>query len=119
MIQGLSLAGDVFWILCLAVMASVTWAAQKRIPAGTSVPVAWRGQAVLVRAPKLPALWLVLTLAMVLGVWLKFESLALHQTEAGAVILLGVRLTLAPLLAVLQISQVRRGLESLEAEGGL
>jgi hypothetical protein len=119
MIQGLSLAGDVFWILCLAVMASVTWAAQKRIPAGTSVPVAWRGQAVLVRAPKLPALWLVLTLAMALGVWLKFESLALHQTETGAVILLGVRLTLAPLLAVLQISQVRRGLESLEAEGGL
>jgi len=35
------------------------------------------------------------------------------------VILLGVRLTLAPLLAVLQISQVRRGLESLEAEAGL
>jgi len=119
MIQGLSLAGDVFWILCLAVMASVTWAAQKRIPAGTSVPVAWRGQAVLVRAPKLPALWVVLALAMALGVWLKLESRALHQTETGAVILLGVRLTLAPLLAVLQISQVRRGLESLEAEAGL
>ncbi len=119
MIQGLSLAGDVFWILCLAVMTSVTWAAQKRIPAGTSVPVAWRGQAVLVRAPKLPALWLVLALAMALGAGLKFESQALDQTEAGAMVLLGVRMTLAPLLAVLQMSQIRRGLESLDAEGQL
>ena len=43
MIQGITIAGDVFWILSLAIMSSMSWAAWKRIPKGTSVPADWSG----------------------------------------------------------------------------
>lgn len=117
MINALSIAGDVFWILALAIMASMSLAAHNRLPAGLSIPVAWRGEMVLVRAPKLAALWLVLALAFAVGAWLKIESRGLDLTLTGAVIWLGVRMTVAPLLAALHISQVRKGLETLEREG--
>jgi hypothetical protein len=118
-ITGLSIAGDVFWILCLAVMSSLSWAAHRRIPAGTRVPVAWNGETVLVRAPKLAALWLIIGLGFAIGAWLKIESRHPDITTAGAIIWLGVRATVAPLLTVLHMTQVRKGLESLEREGAL
>jgi hypothetical protein len=119
MIHALSIAGDVFWILALGIMASMSWAAQKKIPPGLSIPVAWRGETVLVRAPKVLALWLILAVCFLLGAWLKFESRAPDLTSNGAIIWLGVRVTLAPLLAVLHLSQVRKALETLEREGAL
>ena len=119
MIQGLSIAGDVFWILALAIMSSMSWAAQKRIPKGASVPVAWRDEAVLVRAPKWAALWLLIVVAFAVGGWMKIESRAPDLGLNGAWIWLGVRLTLAPLLATLHLTQVRRGLETLDGEGRL
>ncbi|WGM37216.1 hypothetical protein [Caulobacter sp. NIBR1757] len=119
MIQGISIAGDVFWILALAVMSSMSWATQKRIPAGTSVPVAWRGDQVLVRAPKWAALWLLIAVAFAIGGWMKVESRAPDLSLNGAWIWLGVRLTLAPLLATLHLSQIRKGLETLDREGRL
>lgn len=119
MIQGLSIAGDVFWILALAIMFSMSWAAQKRIPAGTSTPVAFRGHEVLVRAPKWAALWAVPAVAFLLGGWLKFQSYAGDLTLNEAWIWLGVRLTVAPLLATLHLTQVRKGLEALDREGRL
>jgi hypothetical protein len=118
-VQGLSIAGDVFWILALAIMFSMSWAAQKRIPAGASVPVAFHGQEVTVRAPKWAALWAVPVLAFALGGWFKFESYAADLTLNGAWIWLGVRLTVAPLLATLHLTQVRKGLEALDREDGL
>ena len=119
MIQGLSIAGDVFWILALAIMFSMSWAAQKRIPAGLSVPVAFREGEVTLRAPKWAALWAVPGLAFALGGWLKFESYAGDLTLNEAWIWLGVRLTVAPLLATLHLSQVRKGLEALDREDRL
>jgi hypothetical protein len=53
------------------------------------------------------------------GLWLKFESRAPDLDLQGGVIVLGVRLTLAPLAALLHISQLRRGLATLESEGQL
>ncbi len=119
MIQTLSFIGDAFWILGLALVSALSWGAWKRIPVGTKVPVAWKGEVVSVRAHRLPALWLVPVLAFALGVWLKFESRAPGIDFNGALIALGVRATLAPLIAILHMSQVRRALLALEDEGAL
>jgi hypothetical protein len=118
-IHALSIAGDVFWILALAVMSSLSWGAWKRIGPGTPAPVAWKGDVVAIRAHRLPALWLVPALAFAAGAWLKFESRAPGLGLDGALIVLGVRVTLAPLVAVLHLGQVRRALRTLEAEGEL
>lgn len=118
-IQILSIAGDLFWILALAIMASLSWAAQKRIPKGLAVPVAWRGEQVLVRAPKPAALWGVILLGLVIGAWLQIESSNRGTTLNHAIIWLCVRATVAPLLATLHITQVRKGLETLAKEGAL
>lgn len=119
MIQGLSIAGDVFWILALALMASLSWSARKRIPPGHSVPVAWNKDQVVVRAPKLAALWLFPALVFALGAWFKLESRAPDNTTEIAWIWLGVRATVAPLAALLHMTQVRKGLETLDREGAL
>lgn len=119
MIHTLSIVGDVFWILALAMMASLSWASWKRIAPGTAVPVAWKDATVSVRAHRLPALWLVPGLAFAAGAWLKFESRESGIDLDGAILTLGVRATLAPLVAVLHMGQVRRALATLEAEGSL
>lgn len=119
MIHVLSIVGDVFWILALALMCSLSWSVWKRVGPETRVPVAWKGAEVSLRVHRLAALWLLPTLAFAVGVWLKFESRAGGLDLEGALIALGVRVTLAPLLAVLHLSQVRRALATLEAEGQL
>jgi hypothetical protein len=119
MIQALSIVGDVFWIIGLALMASMSWAAHRKIPAGTSTPVAWNGTTVLARAPKIPALWLVPCLAFLLGAWMKFESGAPDLDSNGAIIWLLIRATVAPMLVLLQLNQILRGLKTLDAEGAL
>ena len=119
MIHVLSILGDAFWIMALALMCSLSWSSGKKIPSGISVPVAWKGAVVTVRTNRFWALWLVPILAIAAGVWLKFESRAPGLQLDGALIALGVRLTLAPLAAVLHLSQVRRALATLDAEGQL
>lgn len=119
MIQALSIAGDVFWILALALMCSLSWGAWKRIAPDTPVPLVWKGETAVTRAHRLPALWLVPALAVAVGAWLKFESRAHGIDLDDALIALGVRLTLAPLVAVLHMGQIRRALATLDAEGQL
>ncbi|MDB5470895.1 MAG: hypothetical protein JWR84_2455 [Caulobacter sp.] len=119
MIQGISIAGDVFWIFSLAIIFSMSWAAQKRVPGDLSIPVVFRGDQVLVRAPKWVALWLVPAIAMAIGAWLKIESRGEDLSLNGAWIWLGVRVTLAPLVATLHLTQVRKGLETLDREDRL
>ena len=119
MIHTLSIIGDAFWIMGLALICSLSWSAWKKIPAGTLVPVVWKGEAVVTRAHRLAALWLVPALAVAAGVWLKFESRTPGLGTEEALIALGVRVTLIPLAAVLHMSQVRHALATLEAEGQL
>ncbi|MDP1630049.1 MAG: hypothetical protein Q8L66_01355 [Caulobacter sp.] len=119
MIHALSIVGDVFWILALALMASLSWGAGKRIASTTPVPVVWRGGVAGVRVHKLAALWLVPVLVFAAGIWLKFESRAPGLDLAGAFVALGVRASLAPLAAILHMGQVRRALQTLDADGQL
>ncbi len=119
MIQGLSIAGDVFWILILALMASVTLATWKRIPAGASVPVLWKNAVATMRAPRWAALLTLPVVAFALGAWLKIESMGPGLDLTGALVVLGVRATLAPLFALLHLGRVQKTLVLLEAEGAL
>ncbi|HRD46946.1 MAG TPA: hypothetical protein PLF78_10735 [Caulobacter sp.] len=119
MIHGLSIAGDVFWIVALALMASFTLAAWRRLRPEVSVPVLWKGMTPTLRVPRAVALLTLPALAFVIGVWLKIESRALTLDLAGATITLGVRVALAPLFALLQIGRVQKALAILEAEGAL
>ena len=119
MIHILSILGDAFWIMALALMCSLSWSSWKKIQPGVKVPVAWKGAVVATRVDRFSALWVVPILAIAAGVWLKFESRAPGLELDGALIALGVRLTVAPLLAVLHLSQVRRALATLDAEGQL
>jgi hypothetical protein len=118
-IQALSIIGDAFWIMVLALVCSLSWGAWKRIAPETKVPVAWKDNAVSARAHRLPALWLVPALAIAAGMWLKLESRAPGLDTNEALIVLGVRLTLAPLVALLHMTQVRRALATLGDEGQL
>lgn len=67
MVHGLSIAGDIFWIIALALMASFTLAAWRRIGAETSVPVLWKGMTATLRAPRAVALLTLLEAEGALG----------------------------------------------------
>ncbi len=119
MLSILSFAGDAFQILGLALMSSLSLAAHRRIPAGTSTPVAFSGERVLARAPRLAALWLFPAVVLVFGLWSKAESLAPDLNTNGGIIWLCIRATVAPLAALAHMAQVRRALTALEREGAL
>lgn len=119
MIHGLSIAGDVFWIIALALMASFTLAAWRRIPADAQVPVLWKGMTATARLPRWAALLILPMVAFWIGTWLKLESRSTGLDLQGAVIGLGVRATLAPLLMLLHVGRVQKALAILEAEGVL
>ena len=119
MIRAFSIGGDALWILALAMMASFTLAAWKRIGAGVRVPVLWRAGAPLLRAPRWAALLALPLLAFAIGAWLQVESRQPDRDLAGALVVLGVRATLAPLFALLHLGRVQKALAILEAEGAL
>ena len=119
MVHALSIAGDVFWILALALIASFTLAAWKRIPGDAKVPVLWKGLTATARAPRAVALLTLPILAFAVGVWLKLESRGVGLDLTGAIIGLLVRVTLAPLFALLHIGRVHKALASLDAEDAL
>lgn len=119
MIQGLSIAGDVFWILALGIMASMSWGAMKRIPGTVSMPVVGPGDRVLLRAPRLVALWSLVVVAFVIGALMKIESRSPGIELSAAIVWLGARVTLAPLMALLHLAQMRKSIEILEREGAV
>lgn len=119
MIRGLAITGDVFWIVALAVMASFTLAAWKRIPAEARVPVLWKDTTPTVRWPRWAALLTLPVVAFLIGAWLQVESRSRGLDMAGAFIGLFVRLTLAPLFALLHLGRVQKALMILDGEGGL
>ena len=106
-------------LVALALMASFTLAAWKRIPADASVPVLWNGMIASRRLPRWAALLLLPVVSFLVGAWLQVESRSPTLDLQGAVILLGIRATLAPLLMILQIGRVQKALAILEAEDGL
>jgi hypothetical protein len=116
----LSLIGDVFWIAALALMAGSARWAWGRIKPGARVPMGWSktGEPRL-RASKLVALVGLVTVAFAIGAYLKIQSLSLLLGVDTLIIIFLVRLTAAPLFALIQLSQVRRAMATLAEEGQL
>ena len=116
----LSLIGDVFWIAALALMAGSARWAWSQIKPGARVPMGWtRAGEPRFRAPKPVALAGLVTVAFAIGAYLKIASLSLTLGVDTVVIVFLVRLTAAPLFAVIQLIQVRRALVTLAEEGQL
>ena len=113
----LGVIGDILWILALSIMAGASRMAWGKIDKAVAVPMVWTmGGATLWRAPRAVALLLLPTAAFLLSLWLMIGSRQ-NPTGAMAVILLGLRATLAAILAMLHLAQVRRGLNQLVEEG--
>jgi hypothetical protein len=116
----LSLIGDVFWIAALALMAGSARWAWGQIKPGARVPMGWtKTGEPRFRAPKSVALTSLVIVAFGIGAYLKVHSLSLALNFNTIVIVFLVRLTAAPLFAVIQLIQVRRALVTLAEEGQL
>jgi hypothetical protein len=116
----LSLLGDVFWIAALSLMAGSSRWAWKQIPRGVKVPVQWNREGVAtVRLNKGVSLIGLVVIAFAIGAYMKIESLSgVHGFDTLMIVFL-VRLTAAPLFAVIHLIQVRRALVTLDEDGQL
>ena len=107
----LTIAGDVLWILALAVMIGVSRQAWKRTPADVRVPLmAWR-------VSRAVGFWAVPAAAFAASLWL----LWVHRMAGPGETLLvfGVRATSASLFALLHLRWVGAAMRRLDAEGAL
>ncbi|THD57894.1 hypothetical protein [Phenylobacterium sp.] len=112
--------GDALWIVALAIMAAASREAWKRMDADTRVPMVLRRDGspaframrdVALAAP--PAVAFAVSLFLVAGV----RNLAMDADEA--LILFGVRATLAALFALAHLRWLKAAMAQLEAEGAL
>ena len=118
--HGLSLFGDIFWIGALALMAGCSRWAWPQIKSGARIPIQWRRDGTpSLRLGKALGLWGLVVIAFAIGAYMKVESLSLRLGTETILIVFLVRLTAAPLFAIIHLIQVRRGLISLAGEGQL
>ena len=114
MLTVLHYLGDGLWILAMALIASTSRGALKRVPAGVRMPM-WGG----VRLPRNLALGAMFGVPLVLGLALSFWSATGAADLQGAVILFLIRATLAGLFAVVGLTWLRGSLRKLEDEGAV
>lgn len=116
--HGLSLTGDLFWIAALAVMAGCSRWAWPKVKAGARVPIHWnRAGEPTLRLGKTAGLWGLVVIAFLIGAYMKVESLSPVLGFNTVLIVFLVRLSAAPLFAVIHLIQVRRALITLAQEG--
>ena len=114
----LGVIGDVLWILALSIMAGASRMAWGKIGKAIKVPLLWSPSgATLWRAPRGLALTLLPTVAFLISVYLLWGSRQITSDLTVELIMLGLRATLAAILAVVHLTQVRRALNQLAAEG--
>ena len=113
----LGVIGDVLWILALSIMAGASRMSWGKIGKDVKVPMLWSPSgATLWRAPRGFALVFLPAFAFLLSLWLMLGSRRSMALEL-AIILLGVRATLAAIFAVVHLTQIRRALNQLVEEG--
>ncbi|HEX8234113.1 MAG TPA: hypothetical protein VF559_12310 [Caulobacteraceae bacterium] len=112
----LQIGGDLLWVIALTVMASASRTGFRTIPQGVGVPMLWDGKHVVaLRLPRTPALTLLPAAAFVLGLVFLYMSHGAGTVEFQ-VIWFGIKATLAPLIALLHLSHVKRAIQTLGAE---
>ena len=104
--QVLGYIGDGLWIAALAIMASSTRQAWKRIPPGARIQVASG-----LTAAKGPALLAVPVLAFVVGVALSLARIWADQNPLAAIALFTVRVGLPALFAMAHLRWLAMALE--------
>lgn len=115
----LSLAADGLWIIALAIMASITRTAWRRMTPETKVPLqfhkdgrpAWRMKRDL-------ALVLPMAAAVLFGLALLWGHRSVTDFTYD-VIFFGLRATLAAMIALLHMQWLKQAVAALEAEGAL
>jgi len=112
MLTVLHYAADAMWILAMALIASTSRGALKRVPAGVKMPM-WGG----VRFARNLALGVMFGAPLLIGLGLSATSAAGGLDAQGAVILFLVRVTLAGVFAVVCLTWLRGSLRTLEDEG--
>ena len=118
--HSLSLFGDILWIAALSVMAGYSRWAWSRIKPGARIPIQWRRDgSPSMRLGKALGLSGLVIIAFLVGAYLKVESLSSRLSMNTILIVFLVRLSAAPLFAVIHLIQVRRGMISLADEGRL
>jgi type IV secretory pathway TrbD component len=117
----LSIFGDVLWILALSIMASASRTAWARMAPETRVPMQFAlNGAPTWRLKRNLALVLVPAVAFVVGIVLVLANREIvAQGGPNAVIIFGLRATVAALFAVLHLRWLRAALNVLEGEGAL
>ncbi|WP_369058088.1 hypothetical protein ABOZ73_10405 [Caulobacter sp. 73W] len=116
--ETLNLIVDGLWIAALAIMAGAARQAYGRILPDTQVPMqfGFDGQPTW-RAPKLFALAFQPTVAAV--VWLVMVAGARTISSDGLMMLVGIKVLLAPLLALVNLWWLRKVMAILDDEGQL
>jgi hypothetical protein len=116
----LSYAGDVLWIVVMAIIASTSRAALKRIPPGTRMPMQWSvTRKPSWRAPRDAAFTLMIGLPFVVGLLLLFAGRTAPDSPDEALIIFLVRASVAPLMALIHLIWLRLALKTLDDEGVL
>jgi len=116
----LSYAGDALWILVMAIIASTSRAALKRIPADVAVPMQFGASAGGAwRAPRNFAFTLVIGVPFVVGLLLLFAGRTAPESADEALLIFLVRALVAPLMALFHLIWLRSALKTLDDEGAL
>jgi hypothetical protein len=114
MLTALHYLADGLWILAMALIASTSRGALKRVPAGVKMPM--RGS---VRLPRNIALGVMFGAPLLIGLGLSATSAAGGLDGQGALILFLLRVLLAGVFAVVCLTWLRGSLRTLEDEGAV
>ncbi|MBU1377264.1 MAG: hypothetical protein KKE02_17450 [Alphaproteobacteria bacterium] len=118
MLTALHFIADGLWIVAMALIASTSQGALKRVPADAKMPMQWgKDGKPTWRLSRNVALGWMFGLPLVVGLGLSALSrLAVHDAQS-AVILFLMRTLLAALFAVVCLTWLRGSLRTLEDEG--
>lgn len=118
MLTVLHYVADAFWIVAMALIASTSRGALRRVPAEARMPMQWgKGGKPTWRAARNPALGVMFGLPLVLGLGLSALQRLGVETPQQAVLMFLVRVLLAGLFAIVHVTWLRASLRTLEDEG--
>ncbi len=120
MLTVLHYLGDGLWILAMALIASTSRGALKRVPPTVRMPMQWgKDGKPTWRLPRNTALGLMFGAPLVIGLALSALSSLAAADAQSAVILFLMRALLAGLFAVVCLTWLRGSLRTLEDEGAV